>query len=88
MAKNKKRAQNPFSEPSTKSRFYIMTEQDLQRIDGLINLLDLAITEIFAAKAGYHFPFEHFPTQEKFKNQCYEIIEKDPIFNTEDNPEF
>lgn len=70
---------------SVKSRLYIMTEQDLEIIDGLVSLLNLAITEVFASKVAIQEPFTHNPIQNKFNEHCYHIIETNsPIDIDED----
>jgi hypothetical protein len=70
---------------SVKSRLYIMTEQDLEIIDGLVNMLNLAITEVFASKATTQEPHTHYPIQAKFNETCYHILDcNSPIDIDED----
>jgi hypothetical protein len=53
---------------------YILTEEGLYNIDGLINLLNLAINEIITGNYIHHQIKN--TDQKKFNEKCYEILEK------------
>lgn len=56
---------------------YILTNHDLEKIDGLILSLNLAITEIMQSRAVKVNPLGETPFMDAFNEKFYEIIEQD-----------
>lgn len=63
---------------SCRDTYYLVTETDLERIDGLISSLDLAISEILQRRAVRYDPFAETPAQNEFYDRVYAEIEKNP----------
>ena len=59
---------------------YVLTEHDLNKIDGLVSMLNLAITEIINKRAvkDQYPDNEENPAQDDFNNECHDAIEPDP----------
>lgn len=68
--------ENPYVKTFYRPAHYLLSEDDLDRIDGLVSSLNLAITEIIGRRAVVHEPFPDTPAQDDFNEQCYAEIEE------------
>lgn len=71
--------ENPYVKTFYRPTHYLLSEDDLDRIDGLVSSLNLAITEIIGRRAVVHEPFPDTPAQDDFNEQCYSAINEPPL---------
>jgi hypothetical protein len=60
--------------PFYRTSHYLLSEEDLNAIDGLISALNLAITEIISRRALLQRDSTESPAQDDFNDQCYAVI--------------
>jgi hypothetical protein len=59
-----------------KNPLYVLTEKDCEKIEGFIEMLHLAISEIIAQKNVYYDDSDDLTLeQDTFNQACYDVIE-------------
>ena len=67
--------QNLYRKSTTSAQFYLLTERDFEKIDGLTNLLNIAVSEIINRRLINSDGRGETDAQEAFNNACYDAIE-------------